>query len=282
MPGRHASRTTRAYGWWWMHSPLGRLIRRSRCHGQGLTCARRHKATAPAPAASRTARPGNQEAGDHPSGQDPVRHCHPSGRSLVRLPECPSPRVPCPAASPASSDGRSWEVRRGRSRPHRLRGRRHCRCVETDRFLGPKPLTKRLRRVRRHSRALSRASRGSRNRATAARRLSREHARIANIRRSFLQEVSSQLAKTRSRLAIEHLAAANLIRNRHLGCAIADAGWAELARQLAYKTVWFGGELVVCNRWFASTRTAKRAVGSSRLWRGRRWLSPRRRRNRPR
>jgi putative transposase len=84
--------------------------------------------------------------------------------------------------------------------------------VETDRFLGPKPLTKRLRRVRQHSRALSRANRGSRNRATAARRLSREHARIANIRRSFLHEVSSQLAKTHSRLAIENLAAANLIR----------------------------------------------------------------------
>jgi putative transposase len=37
--------------------------------------------------------------------------------------------------------------------------------------------------------------------------------------------------------------------------AIADAGWAELARQLTYKTAWFGGELVVCDRWFASTKT---------------------------
>jgi transposase len=62
-------------------------------------------------------------------------------------------------------------------------------------------------------------------------------------------------------LAIENLAAANLIRNRHLGRAIADAGWAELARQLAYKTAWFGGELVVCDRWFASTRTCS-ACGS--------------------
>ena len=133
--------------------------------------------------------------------------------------------------------------------------------VETARFHAPKPLTKRLGRLRRRSRVLSRADRGSRNRATAARRLSREHARIANIRRSFLHEVSSQLVKTHGRLAIEDLAAANLIRNRYLGRAIADAGWAELARHLAYKTAWFGGELVVCDRWFASTRTCS-ACGS--------------------
>jgi putative transposase len=136
--------------------------------------------------------------------------------------------------------------------------------VETARFCAPKPLTDRLARLRRRSRAHSRAKRGSRNRATAARRLCREHARIANIRRSFLHEVSSQLAKTHSRLAIEDLAAANLIRNRHLGRAIADAGWAELARQLTYKTAWFGGELVICDRWFASTKTCS-ACGSRKL-----------------
>ena len=133
--------------------------------------------------------------------------------------------------------------------------------VETARFHAPKPLTKWLGRLPRRSRALSRADRGSRNRAAAARRLSREHARIANIRRSFLHQVSSQLAKTHSRLAIENLTVANLIRNRYLSRAIADAGWAELARQLAYKTAWFGGELVVCDRWFASTRTCSACGG---------------------
>jgi putative transposase len=127
--------------------------------------------------------------------------------------------------------------------------------VETAVFRAPKPLANRLGRLRRRSRALSRAKHRSRNRARAARRLSREHVRIANIRRSFQHQVSSQLAKTHSRLAIENLATANLIRNRHLGRAIADAGWAELARQLTYKTAWFGGELVVCDRWFPSTKT---------------------------
>jgi len=45
----------------------------------------------------------------------------------------------------------------------------------------------------------------------------------------------SQLVKTHDRLCIEHLAVANLVRNKHLSRAITDAGWSEFARQLRYK-----------------------------------------------
>jgi putative transposase len=89
----------------------------------------------------------------------------------------------------------------------------------------------------------------------AIRSLAREHNRIANIRRNFLHEVSSQLAKTHSALVVEDLPVANLIRNKHLARAITDAAWAEFARQLQYKSAWLGGELVVCERWFPSTKS---------------------------
>jgi putative transposase len=118
--------------------------------------------------------------------------------------------------------------------------------VEVGRWAAPRPFVRRLGRLRRHSRDLSRTTRGSHNRVKTARALSREHARITNLRRSFLHEVSSQLAKTHSKLAIEDLAIANLLHNRHLARAIGDAGWAELGRQLRYKANWFGAELVVC------------------------------------
>jgi hypothetical protein len=49
----------------------------------------------------------------------------------------------------------------------------------------------------------------------------RQHARVANVRRSFLHEVSSQLVKTHDRLCLEDLAVANLIRNKHLARASA-------------------------------------------------------------
>jgi putative transposase len=105
---------------------------------------------------------------------------------------------------------------------------------------------------------MSRSKLGSRNRAKAARRLSREHARIADVRRSFLHEVSCQLAKTHGRLVIEDLAVANLVRNTHLGRVIGDAGWAEFGRQLCYKAAWLSGELVISDRWFPSTRVCSR------------------------
>jgi putative transposase len=130
--------------------------------------------------------------------------------------------------------------------------------TEVGRFHAPRPLTRRLRRLRRRCRALSRAQPRSRNRVRAARRLSREHARIADIRRSFLHEVSSQLVKTHDRLCLENLAVANLIRNRHLARAIGDAAWADFARQLAYKQAWRGGQVMLCDRWFPSTRTCSR------------------------
>jgi putative transposase len=127
--------------------------------------------------------------------------------------------------------------------------------TEVGRFEAPKPLQRGMVGLRRRSRAVSRAQRRSSNRAKAARRLSRQHARIADVRRSFLHEVSSQLVQTHDRLCVEDLTVANLMTNRRLARAIGDAAWTELARLLGYKATWFGAELVVCDRWFASTKT---------------------------
>ena len=79
-----------------------------------------------------------------------------------------------------------------------------------------------------------------------------------HLRRSFLHEISGHLAKTHGRLVVEDLAVANLVRNKHLARAIADAAWAEFGRQLRYKSTWLGSELVICDRWFPSTKTCSR------------------------
>jgi putative transposase len=127
--------------------------------------------------------------------------------------------------------------------------------VEVGRFTAPKPLQQGIAGLRRRSRAASRTQPRSSNRAKAIRRLSRQHARIADVRRNFLHEVSSQLVKTHDRLCLEDLAVANLLGNRHLARAITDAAWTEFARQLGYKAAWFGAELVVCDRWMPSTKS---------------------------
>jgi putative transposase len=130
--------------------------------------------------------------------------------------------------------------------------------IEVGRFTSPKPLQHSLVSMRRQSRAVSRTRPRSSNRAKTTRRLSRQHARIANIRRSFLHEVSNQLVKTHDRLCLEDLAVANLLDNRRLARAISDAAWTEFARQLRYKAAWFGAELVLCDRWVPSTKACSR------------------------
>ena len=130
--------------------------------------------------------------------------------------------------------------------------------TEVGRFKAPTPLRRDMVGLRRRSRRASSTRPRSRNRAKAIRRLSRQHARIANIRRHFLHAVSCQLVQTHDRLCLEDLAVANLMTNRYLARAIADAAWTEFARQLTYKAAWFGAELVACDRWFPSTKTCSR------------------------
>jgi transposase len=46
-----------------------------------------------------------------------------------------------------------------------------------------------------------------------------------------------------------------MLRNRRLARHIADAGFGEIRRQLSYKTTWNGGQLMVADRWFPSSKT---------------------------
>jgi putative transposase len=49
-----------------------------------------------------------------------------------------------------------------------------------------------------------------------------------------------------------------MVKNRRLARVISDAGFGEIRRQLAYKTTWNGGTLVVADRWYPSSKTCSR------------------------
>lgn len=85
--------------------------------------------------------------------------------------------------------------------------------------------------------------------------LGRAHSRVASQRRDGLHQLTSRLASTYGTVVVEDLNVSGMLANRRLARAIADVGLAEIRRQLAYKTVWRGGRLIVADRWFPSSKT---------------------------
>ena len=61
-----------------------------------------------------------------------------------------------------------------------------------------------------------------------------------------LHKLTTRLAREYGTIVVEDLNVAGMLRNRRLARHIADAGFAELRRQLAYKTRWYGGQLRRC------------------------------------
>ena len=127
-----------------------------------------------------------------------------------------------------------------------------------ERFPGPKPLRKRLRKLKRLSRQHSRKVKGSRNRKKSAMRLARLHRRIKNIRKGFLHKVTSYIVSKAKTVVIEDLNVKGMLANRHLSRAISDIGFWEFRRQMEYKTEMNEVALIVANRWFPSTKLCRK------------------------
>jgi putative transposase len=124
-----------------------------------------------------------------------------------------------------------------------------------EKFVGPKALRTLLDRLRRLSRRLSRKTKGSCNRAKAKLSLARLHARIANIRRESLHQLSASITCRFHTIGIEDLNVKGMLANGRLSRAIVDMGWSELRRQLEYKAAWRGSQVVMADRWHPSSKT---------------------------
>jgi putative transposase len=55
-------------------------------------------------------------------------------------------------------------------------------------------------------------------------------------------------------IVCEDLHVAGMVRNRRLARAVADQGFGQARRMLAYKTAWNGGQLLIADRWYPSSK----------------------------
>jgi len=123
-----------------------------------------------------------------------------------------------------------------------------------EKLCGPKALCGRLERLRRLSRWHSRKKKGSKNRRKSAMRLARLHARISNLRQDWLHQTTTRLVRRFSVLGIEDLEVRGMMANKRLARSIGDIGFHEFRRQLQYKAMLYGAEVVTADRWFPSSK----------------------------
>lgn len=130
---------------------------------------------------------------------------------------------------------------------------------------------KNQKKLARLQRQLSRKVKFSNNWQKQKRKIQRLHSRIANIRRDYLHKVTTTISKNHAMIVIEDLKVSNMSKSAAgtvsqpgrnvraksgLNRSILDQGWYEMRRQLEYKQLWRGGQVLAVPPAYTSQRCA--------------------------
>jgi putative transposase len=126
-----------------------------------------------------------------------------------------------------------------------------------DKVANPKYLRNNLKRLQVLQRRASRKKKGSNNRKKANKRVARQHEKISNQRKDFLQKLSTKIVcdNQATTICVESLSVANMVKNHKLAQAISDVSWSEFVRMLRYKCDWYGKNLIEIGRFETSSKT---------------------------
>jgi len=127
-----------------------------------------------------------------------------------------------------------------------------------DIFKAPKPLKKYSKILTRRSRQHSKKVKSSKNKAKSQMKLAKLHAKIANIRKDFTHKATTKLIDENQVIGLEDLNVAGMMKNHCLAKAISDVSWAEIRRQLEYKSAIYGREVRLVGRFFPSSKTCSK------------------------
>ncbi|WP_106424868.1 RNA-guided endonuclease InsQ/TnpB family protein [Escherichia coli] len=130
---------------------------------------------------------------------------------------------------------------------------------------------KNQKKLARLQRQLSRKVKFSNNWQKQKRKIQRLHSRIAYIRRDYLHKVTTTVSKNHAMIVIEDLKVSNMSKSAAgtvsqpgrnvraksgLNRSILDQGWYEMRRQLEYKQLWRGGQVLAVPPAYTSQRCA--------------------------
>ena len=118
----------------------------------------------------------------------------------------------------------------------------------------PRYFRKSEKRLRKLQKDLSRCKKGIKNREKCRVKVAKQHERVANQRKDFLNKVSKRIIDENQVVALESLKVRNMMSNNKLSKSIADVSWSEFVRQLEYKSDWYGREVIKIDTWYPSSQ----------------------------
>ena len=124
-----------------------------------------------------------------------------------------------------------------------------------EKIKSPKPLKKQLKRLRRLQQNLSRKQNGSRRREVARKKLAKLHAKISDTRSDFLHKLSTRIIRENQTIVLEDLNVSGMVKNRKLARAISDLGWQYFRTMLEAKSVMYGRDFRVIDRWTPTSQS---------------------------
>ncbi|NBP58069.1 transposase [bacterium] len=118
-----------------------------------------------------------------------------------------------------------------------------------------KTLKKNLKKVKYNQRQLSKKVKGSSSRNKQKQKLAIVHEKISNIRKDYLQKVSTEIVKNHDIISVENLAVKNIMKNHNLAQSMSDVGLGTFYSMLEYKCEWNDKQFVRIDRFFPSSKT---------------------------
>lgn len=131
----------------------------------------------------------------------------------------------------------------------------------------PKPLKKNIRKIKRLSRQLDKRTHArtkqerlsgikkSENYKRLSVKLSNAQRKVANMRRDFMQKVTTILTTHYTHIALEDLNVKGMVRNHRLAQSVTDVAFGELCRQIEYKSALNGVTVTEADRFYPSSKT---------------------------